>query len=107
MGVLVLVVITRLDAWVLSRESLTDPGLMVTVGPLATLGETVARSVTLPMKRFRLLTSIVEKPEEPAVMVNEDAVRDMEKSGEGGGVIVKNMVTECRIFPLVPVRFRL
>ncbi len=106
-GVFQAVLITRLEAWVVPGESLTCPGLTVSVGALAMLGETVARSVTFPMNRFRLFTSIVENPDEPAVMVNEDGLTAMEKSASGGGVIATNILTECLILPLVPVRFRL
>ncbi len=94
---------TRLDPWVPPRAKVTVVGFRVSVGPLETTGETAAVSVTFPAKPFRLVTSMVENPEDPASMVNAEGVAVMVKSGGGGGVTEMKIVTEWDSPPLAPV----
>ena len=97
------VVTTRLDPWVPPSAKVTDVGFRVRVGPLETTGKTVVVSVTFPMKPFRLVTRMVEDPEESVVIVNAEGVAVMAKSGGGGGVTVTNTTTAWDRLPLVPL----
>ena len=60
---------------------------------------------TFPWNPYRLATTMVEKPEEPAVMFREDGDADREKSGGKGGVTETKTATEWISPPLVPVMF--
>ncbi len=93
----------RLDPCVPPSDSVTLTGFRLVVGPSAMIGETLADSVTLPLNPLRLVTRMVEKPEEPCVIVREEGLVVMVKSGGGGGVMVMGMLTECDSLPLVPM----
>ena len=93
LGVLAAVVTTRLDPWVPPSAKVTVAGFRVNVGPLDTTGETAAVSVTVPVKPVRLVTRMVENPEEPAFIVRAKGVAVMVKSGGGGGVTVTKTMT--------------
>lgn len=97
------VVTTRLDPWVPPSARVTVVGFTVRVGPLDTAGKTEAVSVTFPVKPYRLVTRMVENPEEPALIVNAEGVAVMEKSGGGGGVTVTKTMTPWDSLPLVPL----
>ncbi len=97
------VVTTRLDPWVPPPAKVTVVGFRVNVGPLDTAGKTAAVNVTFPMKPFRLVTRMVENPDEPAFIVRAGGVAVMVKSGGGGVVIVMKTVTVWDSLPLVPL----
>jgi hypothetical protein len=61
-------------------------------------------SDTVPEKLFRLVTLIVEVPDEPRVMMSLVGFADREKLGGGGGLVTEtNTKVECETEPLVPV----
>ena len=97
------VVTTRLDPWVPPVAKVTVVGFRVRVGPLETTGKTVTVNITFPAKPFRLVTRMVEDPEEPVFIVNAEGVAVMAKSGGGGGVRVTNTTTAWDSLPLVPL----
>ena len=82
---------------------MTVVGFRVNAGPLETTGKTVVVNVTVPAKPFRLVTRMVEDPEEPVVIVNAEGVAVMAKSGGGGGVTVTKTTTAWDSLPLVPL----
>jgi len=63
-------------------------GVSVTPGPFLTLGVMVAERVTVPVKPFRLVSVTVELADWPLMMVKEDGLVRLAKSG-GGAVDVK------------------
>jgi len=73
-------------------------GLRLVVGPV---GETEAAMVTVPVNELRLVTVIVDFPEDPWRMLNEVGLAERLKSGAGVTWYV-TLVWEDRA-PLVPI----
>jgi len=73
-------------------------GLRLVVGPM---GKTEAAMVTVPVSELRLVTVIVDFPEDPWRMVNEVGLAERLKSGAGVTWYV-TLVWEDRA-PLVPI----
>ena len=83
-------------------SSVTLFGLMVRVGLEPLLGETEIARLTVPAKPPMLVSVIVPLVDDPLVTfiaVGEDAI---EKSGAGGGVILRMLVTLWLSRPLAP-----
>ena len=60
--------------------------------------------MTVPLKPFRLVTTMVDVPEEPAGIVRLFGLAVIAKSDvEPEGTMVKATLTECDRLPLVPV----
>ena len=60
--------------------------------------------MTVPSNPFRLVTTMLDVPEEPAGIVRLFGLAVIEKSDvEPDGTIVKVTLTECDRLPLVPV----
>jgi len=60
--------------------------------------------LTVPLNPFRLVTTIIDVPEEPAGIVRLFGLAVIEKSDvEPDWTMVKATLTECDRLPLVPV----
>lgn len=80
--------------------SVTDAGFRLVPGPD---GDTVADRLTVPENPPRLVSEIVDVPDEPWIIFSEEGFADIAKSGLGGCATVTVTLVEWESDPLVPV----
>lgn len=80
--------------------TVTDVGLRLVMGPEE---DTLTDRLIVPENPPRLVSEIVEVPDEPCAIFSEDGFADIEKLGFGGCVTVIVTLVECEREPLVPV----
>lgn len=89
------------------EESVTLVGLMLQPGQLGHVRFGEVPRLTVPLNPFTLVKAMLDVAEEPCCTFCVDGDADIEKSGDGGAVTVKDSPTECFRVPLVPLTIAL
>jgi hypothetical protein len=92
----------KVDVPVPPDARVTLAGVRIGTGPFLMEGEMLAERVTVPANPLRLVTLMAELPDCPLIMVSDDGVALMVKSG-GAETIVNEATVKCDRLPLAPV----
>jgi len=92
----------KVDVAVPPDAKVTLVGVRVDTGAFLVEGEMLAERLTVPLNPFTLLSMIDEVAVEPCCTFWEAGLAEMEKSGVGAAVTVKERNTEWETLPLVP-----
>ncbi len=84
------------------EDKVTFAGLTLQLGQLGQSGGGDVERLTVPLNPFTLLSMIDEVAVEPCCTFWEAGLAEMEKSGVGAAVTVKDRNTEWERLPLVP-----